>query len=163
PPPPAPPVTAISTPGNGSTVQGTVSVQGTVTAQAGLSQVQFLVDGNVAATGYSSPFSFSWNSAGVANGSHTLSVKGYDTPNHRTQASVAVTVNNVAPPPPPPPTDTQPPSVYVQSPINGQIITANNIFVAVNATDNVRVTQVSIYVDGVQYYSGTASPYVFNL
>ncbi len=155
-----PPVTTISTPGNGSSVSGNVSVQGTVTAQAGLSQVQFLVDGSVLATGYSSPFAFSWNSSNAANGTHTISVRGYDASNHMSQASVAVNVNNLAAAPI---SDTTPPSVSFRSPVNGQLVSGNSVTVSVLASDNVKVAQVSVYLDGIQVYSGSAAPYSFNL
>ncbi len=147
-----PPVTTITAPGSGATIAGSVAVQGNVTAAAGLSQIQFLVDGNVAGTAYSSPYSFPWNTSSSANGNHTLTVRAYDTAKNTSQASVSVLVNNVVV------TDTQPPTVYIQSPANGTTATGNMTITAV-ASDNVKVTQVSIYIDGVQYYSGSTAPY----
>jgi hypothetical protein len=119
--------------------------------------VQFLVDGNLSSTSYSSPFSFPWNSSTAANGSHTLTVKAYDTSNNVGQSSVTVSVNN------PVVTDTTPPTVYIQTPSNGATFSSVNVTITANASDNVGVTQVSIYLDGVLHYTGSVAPYSFNL
>ena len=153
---PPPPTLAISSPASGATVSGTVTVQGSVTDSSTISQIQLLVDGNVASTVYSSPFAFSWNSNSAANGSHTLSVRSTDIANNVAQASVAVNVNNVVTP------DAQPPTVSITNPkpnsrVNGSLT------VSASASDNVRVTQVAIYVDGVQYYVGSTAPYSFQI
>ena len=155
--PPQPPVTTISTPTTGSSVQGSVNVQGTVTASAGISQIQFLVDGNPAGTAYTSPYSFPWNTTTAANGTHTLIVRGYDTASNMSQTSVSVNVSN------PVAADTQPPYVYIQSPVNGSKMGNGNQTITAIASDNVKVVQVAIYLDGVQYYSGSTAPYSFSV
>ena len=152
--PPPPPTVTIASPSNASTVSGPVSVQGNVAASASISQIQFLVDGNVASTAYSTPYSFPWNTSSAANGNHTVTVRAYDTSNNMGQTSETVSVNNAAP------ADTQPPYVYIQSPTNGTRILGNgNLTITAAASDNVGVKQVSIYLDGVQQYSGSVAPY----
>jgi hypothetical protein len=91
------PATSITSPSNGATVSGTVSVTATASDNVGVTSVEFYVDGVLAATDSSSPYSFSWNTTGVANGSHSLSSKAYDAAgNAGTSSTVSVTVNNVA-------------------------------------------------------------------
>jgi len=59
--------------------------------------VEFLVDGALAATDTTSPYSFSWNTTAVANGAHTLSSRAFDAAgNQGTSAGVGVTVNNTS-------------------------------------------------------------------
>jgi hypothetical protein len=65
--------------------------------------VQFLLDGaGLGAEDGSVPYSVSWNTAGAANGAHTLTAVARDAAGNRTtSAAVSVTVSNNAPPPPP--------------------------------------------------------------
>ena len=151
------PTVSISTPTSGASVNGIVSVAGSASAASGISEVQLLVDGNVAGTSYASPFSFSWNSTTAANGSHTLMVKAYNSANATGSASAAVTVNN------PIVADTTPPTVNITSPANNGTVGNGNATVTAAAFDNVGVTEVSIYVDGVLDYSGSVAPYSFKL
>ena len=152
-----PPTVAIASPASGVTVAGTISVTGTATDNVGVTSIQFLVDGQVAASGTSSPYSFSWNTANVTNGSHTLTVDAYDAAGNLGSASVSVTVNNQAPPPPP---DNTPPTVTITKPTNGTKLGNGNLQIAVSATDvDSPVSQVSIYVDGTLQCTDTVSPY----
>ena len=152
-----PPTVAISSPSNSATVSGSIAVQGTATDNVGVASIVFYVDGNLAATAYSSPFSFSWNTTSASNSSHNLTVKAYDAANNVGQSSVTVAVNNVAPPPI---SDTQPPTVYIRSPIT---VSRSSVQITAIASDDVSVTQVCIYVDGVLHYTGSVAPYTLNL
>ncbi|HWZ31609.1 MAG TPA: S8 family serine peptidase [Bryobacteraceae bacterium] len=152
-----PPVVSISSPSNGNTVKASLAVQGTATDTVSLSQIQFFVDGNLASTAYASPFSFAWNTSTSSNGTHTLSVKAYDVANNMGQASVSVSVNNVVT------IDTTPPTVYISNPANGSTVHNGNLQITAVASDNVAVTQVSVYMDGVLQYTGSVAPYSFGL
>lgn len=91
------PSVQITTPSAGSTVQGTVPVNVTATDDVGVRRVDLLVDGTVAASRTTSPWQFSWNSAAVANGQHTLQAAATDgAGNVGTSASVSVNVSNAA-------------------------------------------------------------------
>jgi lysyl endopeptidase len=92
-----PPTTSITAPANGATVSGTVSVTANASDNVGVARVEFLVDGAVAATDTSAPYSFSWNTAGVANGSHTLRSRAFDAASNSGQSAlVTVNVSNAA-------------------------------------------------------------------
>jgi hypothetical protein len=149
-----PPSVGISSPANGSTVAGLVPVQGTATDNVGVVKIQLFVDGTLSGTTSSSPFSFNWNSSLAANGSHTLTVKASDAAGNVGQASTAVQVSNQ--------TNTIPPTVSIASPVNGQTLSGTT-YVKVAASDNVGVTQVSLYLDGALYGTKTSTPYTFSL
>ncbi len=112
---PAPPAITISSPSNSQTVTGMVAVQGSAKSTAGLSSVQLFLDGTLAGTANSSPYSFSWNTTSASNATHTLTTKATDIMNNVGQASVSVVVNNPVPPPPPAPSKL---SVAITSPSN---------------------------------------------
>jgi thermitase len=153
----APPSVVISSPKAGSSVSGTVTVGGSATASLGLGSVKFYCDGVLASSASTPSFAFSWN-AGTAAGSHTLLVVAQDVSGNTGSASV--TVNVAAPVAPPVVVDTVPPTVTITAP-KGGTVGNGNVNVTATATDNVKVTQVCIYMDGIQSYCGSATPYTY--
>src|SRR5262249_60388823 len=74
-----PPTTSITAPASGATVSGTVNVTASASDNVGVTRVEFYVDGALASTDTTSPYSFSWATSGYANGSsHGLSSNAYD-------------------------------------------------------------------------------------
>jgi hypothetical protein len=149
------PSDAITSPSSGTSVSGSVQVQGTATDNVGVTNLQFLVDGQLISSAPASPFSFAWNTLSVVNGSHTLSVKASDAAGNVGSVSVTVSVNN------PVVKDTTAPSIVITSPASGARVTGNTN-ITVSATDNVGVSQVSIYLDGVLKTTDTSAPYSYN-
>ncbi|HET7436816.1 MAG TPA: Ig-like domain-containing protein [Thermoanaerobaculia bacterium] len=148
------PVTAITSPASGATVSGTTSVTASASDNTGVTRVDFLVDGAVAASDSSSPYSFSWNTTTASNGTHSLSSRAYDAAgNSAASASVTVTVSNTT-------ADTTAPTASITSPASGATVSGTTT-VSANATDNVGVTRVEFYVDGVLASTDTSSPYSF--
>jgi hypothetical protein len=89
------PTVSITAPLNGATVVGTVSINATASDNVGVTKVEFYVDGALKSTDTTSPYSYSWDSTAVANGSHSLTAKAYDAAlNTKTSIAVSVTVNN---------------------------------------------------------------------
>jgi hypothetical protein len=89
------PTASITAPAAGSTVSATATVNATASDNVGVTKVELYVDGALKGTDTSSPYSFAWDTAGVTNGGHTLSVKAYDVAGTvGTSAGVAVTVSN---------------------------------------------------------------------
>ncbi len=82
----------IDSPSNGATVSGTVTVK-TYVNNAWWSKL--FVDGNGLSTAATGNVSFTWNSAGVANGSHVITVNAYPSgePANASE-SITVTVEN---------------------------------------------------------------------
>src|SRR5262249_40444221 len=87
-----PPTTSVTAPANGATVSGTVSITATASDNVGVTQMQLLIDGSVAASNTNATsLSFNWNTTSVANGSHTIVSKAFDAAGHlRTTATVTV-------------------------------------------------------------------------
>jgi hypothetical protein len=90
------PSVSITSPSNGSTVSGTVSVSGTASDSVSINSVQLSVDGgsysNASGT---NNWTFSLNTASLSNGPHSLSAKTTDAAGiSATSSTVALTVNN---------------------------------------------------------------------
>ena len=157
PPPPdtTAPTTSITSPSAGATVSGTTTVSASATDNVGVTSVEFYVDGVLAATDTTAPYSFAWDTTAVAGGSYSLSSKAYDAAgNSGSSAAVSVTVDNSAP------ADTTAPTTSITSPSAGATVSGTTT-VSASATDNVGVTSVEFYVDGVLAATDTSSPYSF--
>ena len=96
-----PPSVSITAPVANATVSNTITVTATASDNVGVADVQFQLDGvNLGAVLTSAPYSISWNTTTVANGTHTLTAIAHDTShNGATSTPVTVTVSNTAGPP----------------------------------------------------------------
>ena len=94
------PTVSLTAPASGSTVSGTTTINATASDNVAVANVQFKLDGaNLGSADTASPYSFSWNTVGVSNGTHTLTAVATDTSNNTTtSSSVTVTVNNTTAP-----------------------------------------------------------------
>lgn len=131
-----PPTISITAPINGATVSSTVSVSANASDNIGVTKVEFYLDGTLEQTDLNSPYTWSWNTTGVSNGSHTLSAKAYDAAgNIGISSNVAVTVSNP---------DTQAPTVPTGLGIAGT--TTSTISLSWTASnDNVGVAGYKIF------------------
>jgi sulfur relay (sulfurtransferase) DsrF/TusC family protein len=150
-----PPTASITAPANGATVSGTVSVTATASDNVGVTKVEFYLDGVLQSTDTTSPYAWSWNTTTATNATHSLTAKAYDAANNiGTSTAVSVTVNNIA-------GDTTPPTVSITAPVNGATV-SGTISVTASASDNVGVTKVEFYLDGVLQSTDTTSPYAWS-
>jgi thermitase len=147
----APPSVSFTSPSSGGNVSGTVTLQVSASDNVAVSSVSFSVDGVHQGSDTSSPFSYSWNTTTVTNGSHTLSATATDAAGNSSSASVTVTVNNPVP-------DTTAPTVEIDSPTNGESVN-NNVSVEVTVSDNVAVKRVELYVNGELASTSTSAPF----
>ena len=138
-----PPSAGITSPTNGATVSGSVTISATASDNVGVAGVQFtLNDANLGAEDTSSPYNTSWNTSGVAPGTYALKARARDAAgNQATSAAVSVTVSAPAP-------DTTAPTVSISSPANGTTVSGTTTLVAA-ASDNVGVAGVRFRVDGI--------------
>lgn len=90
------PTVSISGPSNNSTVSGSTTVSANASDNVGVASVQFKLDGNdLGSADTASPYSTTWDTTGVSNGSHTLTAVAKDAAgNTATSSSVTVTVSN---------------------------------------------------------------------
>ncbi len=97
-----PPTVTMTSPTDGSSIIGTVSVSANASDNVGIAGVQFQLDGkNLGGviTGAGPAYSFSWDTTAAANGPHTLAAIASDTTGNTATSSVSVTVNNPIVPP----------------------------------------------------------------
>ncbi|HVM77365.1 MAG TPA: Ig-like domain-containing protein, partial [Candidatus Paceibacterota bacterium] len=92
-----PPSVAISSPSNNATVSSTITISGTSSDNVSVSSVAISIDGGAYsnANGTTS-WSFSWNTTGVSNGSHTITAKATDSSGNTNTSQITVTVANNA-------------------------------------------------------------------
>jgi hypothetical protein len=90
------PLIAITSPGAGTTLSGSVTISAQATDDTAVVGVQFKVDGqNQGAEDTTSPYSISWDTTKSANGSHTLTAVARDAAGNQTTSTEAtVTVKN---------------------------------------------------------------------
>jgi serine protease len=92
-----PPTVSITSPANGSTVSGTITVSATASDDNGVTQVAFFANGSPIGTDdYGTDgWSVTWNSTAVPDGTVTLTATATDTAGQTANHSIQVTVNNV--------------------------------------------------------------------
>jgi len=126
-----PPTVSITSPTEGATVNGTVSITGTASDSDGTVQsVEVKIDSGTwqTATGTTS-WSYSWDSTGVSDGTHTIYARSYDGTDYSTEDSVTVTVNNTAAP------TNHAPTITLNSPGNGSTDVNVNASISVTVSD----------------------------
>lgn len=91
-----PPVVSMTAPTGGATVSTSVTLSATASDDIGVVGVQFKVDGtNVGSEDTASPYSISWDSTTVTNGTHSITAVARDAAgNGTTSSAVSVTVSN---------------------------------------------------------------------
>lgn len=146
------PTVAISSPTSDTTVSGTVAVSAAASDDTGVTKVEFYVNGTLQTTDTAAPYTFSWNTSALANGTYALTAKAYDAAGNVGQSSsVSVTVNN----------DKTAPVTSITSPTGGTTV-SGTVSVASSASDDVAVTRVELYVNSVLQATDTAAPYSFS-
>ena len=141
-----PPTFVSTTPSfDGAILSGVATLSATATDDVGVTKVEFYQGTTLLGTSSSAPYTFSWDTTKVANGTYSLTDKAYDKAgNVATSKAVNITVNNTITPPP----DTTPPTVSLTAPVSGATLSGTTAVITANATDNVKV-------DHVDFYSGT--------
>jgi subtilisin family serine protease len=89
------PSTSITAPAGGATVSGTATISANASDDVGVSRVEFFLGSSLLGTDTTAPYSFDWNTTGVANGAYALSTKAYDAAgNVGSSSAVSVSVSN---------------------------------------------------------------------
>ena len=156
--PPVPPVADTTKPTVTATAagtSGTITLSATASDNVGVTSVDFMVDGVLKGSDSSSPYSLPLDTKSLSNGSHSLVAIAYDAAaNAGSSTAVSFSVQNTAPPV----ADTTAPTVTA-SVSNGN----RQITYKASASDNVGVTRVEFWVDGVLKGSDTSSPYAMTV
>jgi RHS repeat-associated protein len=147
-----PPTVSLSAPAPGATVAGSNVTPGAAASDDGkVDHVDFLVDGTVVGTTSSVPYTRTWNSTSVSNGTHTITARAVDNAgNTTTSNAVSVTVDNVPAP-----------TVSITAPAGGASVsgTAVTVTAAAAATSPHTVSKVDFYWDNQLFGTATTSPY----
>jgi subtilisin family serine protease len=144
-----PPTTSITSPTGGQTVSGVFTVQASAQDNVGVSRTELYQDGVLIGTDTVAPYTFSWNTDPISEGSHTLFSKAYDgAGNVGTSANVNVTVKH----------DIVPPSVSLTQPAAGAIL-AGTVTIAATASDDKGVARVEFYKNNILLGTDTTAPY----
>ena len=147
-----PPTATLTSPAAGATVKGTVTLAGTASDNFGVARVEFYDGSTLLGTDTTTPYSTTWDTKTVQNGTHSLTVKAYDVAGFvGVSPAVSVTVNN----------DVTPPTVSFSSPAAGATV-SGTITVSGSATDNVGVSKVEFYDGTTLLATDTSSPYSFS-
>jgi hypothetical protein len=88
------PAVTITAPTASTTLSGTVSVQATASDNIGVVRTALLVDGILRSSITTAPYQWNLDTTTLSNGTHTLSVLGYDFAGNVGQANLTVTVQN---------------------------------------------------------------------
>ncbi len=129
---------------------GTISLNATASDNVGVTRVEFYVDNVLKGSSTTAPYTLAFNSATVANGTHSFVAKAFDAANNGgTSSAVNFNVSNAV-------ADTTAPTVSASS--SG---TKGTLTFSATASDNVGVTKVEFYVDNVLKGTRTATPYSF--
>ena len=153
------PTTSITSPTDGTTLSGTATVTADAADNVGVTKVELYADGTLMSTDTTSPYSFTLDTTALSNGTHTLTTKAYDAAgNIGSSTTINITASNGGGGG----GDTTPPTASITSLTNGSTI-SGLITINADATDNVGVTKVELYVDGTLMGTDTTSPYSFPL
>lgn len=146
------PNTSVQTPLPNAVVKGTYKVVASATDSVGVTKVDFYIDGVYKTTDTSAPYEYQWNTTTATNATHTISTRATDAAgNVGASPSITVTVDN------------SPPVTSITAPANGATISGTSQQITANATDNVAVTAVEFYVDGVKGATDNLPSYVFTM
>lgn len=151
------PTVSLTSPQNGAELPfGFNPITASASDANGVERVEFYVDGALAVSDNSSPYSHNWN-AGL--GQFTLQAKAYDTcGNDRLSSPVSVTVVSTSPCQ----SDVTGPSISLSAPGNGSTQEAGNVAMTAIANDPNGVESVQFYVDGAIEAVDFAAPYSRN-
>ncbi|HEU4374232.1 MAG TPA: S8 family serine peptidase [Telluria sp.] len=154
------PSAAIDAPLGSSSVSGLVAVDASASDNVGVARVDLKVNGTTVAAATAAPYSFTWDSTGVANGMANLVAVAYDAAGNVGQsAAVAVNVANFVAPTV---ADTTAPVVRINNPVAGAV--SGNVQVNVSATDDSGAAGIAqwLYIDGKLTAKGSGGTLSYN-
>ncbi len=145
------PTISITSPLNGATVSGIVSIYGTSADSATITSVGISIDGGsyLLATGTAS-WTYVLNASSLTNGAHSISAEAMDINGNTAISSITINVFNIGP------------SVFISTPVNNAVVSGT---VTISGTametvgSTVTISSVAISINGSPYVLalGTAS------
>ncbi|WP_320044175.1 S8 family serine peptidase [uncultured Desulfobacter sp.] len=137
-----PPVVAITSIQNGTSVSGGITVDVSATDESGVVQVELYVDGEFLDEDITSPYAFFWDTTAHTNGTYALVAIAYDTAGNKGVSEViTVSVDNAIF------QDTEAPVVTITSPGDGASI-GNRETVQASASDAGGINRMELFMNG---------------
>ncbi len=156
PPPDNPPTVNVTAPAAGAQLSGVASITANASDDHGVTKVEYYSGTTKLGEDTAAPYNFSWDTTTAANGSSSITAKAYDTAaQSTTSAAINVTITNT------PSTDTIPPITSITAPDSGATVTGT-VNISANASDNVAVTKLELYIDDSLSATDIAAPYVYS-
>ena len=125
-----------------TTVSGSVTITASAVDDTGITKVELYVNGKLAGSDSTAPYEFIWDSTNVPNGNATFTAYAYDAAgNTGISSNITVTVDNSTVV-----VDTVSPDISIINLITTDTV-SGNVNIMVDASDNVGVTQMSLYID----------------
>jgi chitodextrinase len=143
------PTVNLTAPAANSTVTGTTAINANAIDETGISKVEFYIDNALKGSDSTAPYTYSWDSKQVTNGSHSVSAKAYDAAGNTGSDVRTVNVTNG---------DTQAPSVPGGLKVTADA--ANKVTLSWNAsTDNTAVVGYTVLRNGAALNTSSTTSY----
>ncbi len=142
------PTVSVASPTAAAVVRGSaVVLSAAASDDRRVDKVEFYVDGSLVGSSTAAPFSYTWNSALVANGGHTVTAKAYDDAgNTTTSPGAAFTVANYANP-----------TTGITSPSGNASVTGTvNVSATASVAAGLTVSKLEFYFDNTLFATVTA-------
>lgn len=127
---------------SGSIVRGIASINASASDNIAVSRVELYNGSTLVGSDTVAPFSFSLDTTTVADGNLPLTLKAVDSSGNSASSSISVSVRNTV--------DTTAPVISSLNPADGATLGRNSASISAAASDNVGISSMVIYVDGVQ-------------
>jgi len=146
---PKAPVVAVAAPTANSILYGTARLTAAAGDDGKLTQVDFLVNGNVVGSDTTAPYEFDYATNTIANGAWNVTARATDDAGHvTTSAAVPITVHNAALP-----------WIGVVGPQAGATVSGGAVPMIAALSDVTSVAAVEFYSDSLLIASDTTAPY----
>ena len=90
-----PPTVSLTSPGSATTLSGSAALSAAASDNIAVTRVDFYAGTTLIGSDASAPYSFTWNTTTVPNGTYSLTARAFDASNNSTQSgAVSVTVSN---------------------------------------------------------------------
>lgn len=135
-----PPAVSITSPADGATVSGLVTISANASDNVAVTRVEIYFDSSLAATLPNAPYQTNLNTLSYSNGGHTIKAKAYDS-SQSAETTISVTVNNVG-------GDTEAPTIIINQPVgNPYSWSSGDLIIEATGSDNVGVTRTEFYIN----------------
>jgi thermitase len=149
-----PPKVAITSPLDGATVSGGITVEVDASDNVGISRVELYKDGCLFATDVDSPYGFYWDTNNDPDGVHDLQAKAYDISNNVGESNgVSVSVANKG-------RDSNPPIVNIIYPQNESKV-SGKVKIMVSASDDLGINKIEFYINNKLVATDSEYPYEY--